>query len=279
MKLVFCCVVLFSFSSLIFAEGTAKKAAKAADEVVATVNGSSIMKSEFDELYNQNLLFLSNKRVTKEKVLNDIIDQRLGVERAKKIKLEQNPVVKAKMEEVLYHALISKDLEGEFAKITVADKEVEEYYRANKEYRTAHILLRVPVNPSKEQTDAAFTQIFKIYEDVKKDPNSFVSLANKYSQSTANVNGGDIGFQPPTRLDPIYYEAIKGQAPGYIASPIRTQFGYHIVKVLEVKEFKDINVDVYKKIIYDIKRDSILEKYFKTNRSSAKIKINNKYLN
>ena len=76
------------------------------DPVVATVNGIKVLKSELDKSYYQNLLFVSDKVVTKEKVLNDIINKLLGVQRAKKGKLDKDPTVKEKMEDVLYHAQI-----------------------------------------------------------------------------------------------------------------------------------------------------------------------------
>ena len=60
--------------------------------------------------------------------------------------------------------------------------------------------------------------------------------------------------------------------------PVRTQFGYHVIKILAKREAKDINQQLYKKIVYDIKRDKILEDYFKEVRSAAEVKINKEYL-
>jgi peptidyl-prolyl cis-trans isomerase C len=85
--------------------------ALADDPVVATVNGEKILKSTLDQSYQQNLLFLSNKKVTREKVLDDLISRELGVQKAKANKLDKDPVILSKMEDILYHAQISKDLE------------------------------------------------------------------------------------------------------------------------------------------------------------------------
>ena len=62
--------------------------------------------------------------------------------------------MKSKMEDVLYHAQLSKDLENSFTKISVSDEDVERYYKQNPEYRSAHILLREG-NPSTEEIKAA----------------------------------------------------------------------------------------------------------------------------
>lgn len=246
------------------------------DKVVAVVNGEKIFLSELMSSFNQNKLFLSQKKITKEKVLEDLINRRLGIQKAKKQKLEQNSVVKEKMDDILYHAMVSKDLEPRLQKITVSDSEVQEYYKENKEYRTAHILFRLPAVSSKNQIQAALAKAAEIYKEVSKKPDQFGQLANKYSQSTASIQGGDLGFQPPIRLAPEYFEAIKGQKEGFISKPVRTQFGYHIIKVLGVKDFAQINKDLYKKIIYDMKRDKILNAYFEQQRNKAKVSINKK---
>lgn len=244
------------------------------DPAVAIVNGVTIKKSELDKTFDQNLLFVSDKVVTKEKVLNDLINKILGVQRAKKGGLDDNPEVKTKMEDVLYHAQISKDLEPELKKIVVTDEDVKKYYAETPEYRTAHILLRVKAKPSKNEALAAQEQAFKIYNTLKKSPDKFAELANRYSQSSAAPNGGDLGFQPAMRLAPEYFKAIKDKPNGHITEPIRTQFGYHIIKVLAKKEFDSINMAMYKKIVYDKKRDSIMQDYFKGLQKNANIKIN-----
>lgn len=254
---------------------TISSGAFAQEQVAATVNGTKITKDELDQAYQQNLLFLSNKKVTKEKVLEDLISRTLGIQKAKKVGIDKDPVVTAKLEDILYHALISKDLEGELKKIPeISDGEVKDFYSKNKEYRTAHILYRLRAQPSPEEVKKAFEQSTAVYAELQKTPEKFSELANKLSQTTTAPTGGDIGFQPPTRLAPEYFEAINGKSVGFISKPIRTQFGFHVIKVLAVKEFDKISKDMYKKIIYDIKRDAILENYFKSLRQSANITIN-----
>ena len=242
-------------------------------EVVATVNGFSITRGELEKSYSQNLLYVSNKKVTRKSVLNNLINRILGIERAKATKLQNNLTVKKKMEDVLYHAQISKDLEPLLKKITVSDKDVAQYYRSNPEYRTANILLRVRPQPEEKEWKAALLQAKKIYVALRKNPKKFAEYANQYGQSNTAPQGGDLGFQPTVRLAPEYWRAIKGKGKGYISPPVRTQFGYHIIKVLAIKNFKSINVPLYKKIVYDLKRDKIMQQYFARMRNNAQIKL------
>lgn len=248
------------------------------DPVVAVVDGIKITKSELDKTYHENLMFVSDKMVTKDKVLNDLINRRLGIKRAKKASLDKDPIVKRKMDDIMYHAQISKDLEPRLKKIVVTEPDVDKYYKSFPEYRTAHILFRVRTKPEAEENKAALNQALKVYNTLKKKPEAFAELANKFSQSSTAPNGGDMGFQPAIRLAPEYFKAIKGKKKDHITSPIKTQFGYHIIKVLGVKSVKSINNALYKKIVYDKKRDAILDNYFRELRAKANIKINKQML-
>lgn len=247
---------------------------QAAQDVVATVNGQSITRKEFEEYHKQNLRFVSGRKVNREASLDDLINRQLGIQRARKTGLDKNPVVAAKMEDILYHAQISKDLEGELAKITVSDEEVQKYYADNKEYRTSHILFRLPIQPSADEVKAAMEAADKAYQEVSKNPDAFAAVAAKSSQASGAPVGGDLGFQPPPRLAPEYFAAIKNQKNGFITRPVRTQMGYHVIRLTGVKSYDQIDKNLYKKIIYDQKRDALIADYFRNLQKGANIKIN-----
>lgn len=266
-------------SSATFAEGTKTSPPNGnAEAVVAIVNGVEIKKGQLDLAFQDNLMFVSNKIVTREKVLNDIIAREIGIKKAKEAGLQNDLIVKSKMEDVLYHAQISKDLEKKLQAIVVTEKEAQEYYAKNKEYRTAHILFRVSVTPEKAEVEEAMKMALSIYKQLQNKPQTWPELANKYSQSSTAPVAGDLGYLPAVKYAPEYFKAINNKNVGYISPPVRTQFGYHIIKVLGVKEFKDVDPALYKKIVYDQKRDRILDDYFDGLRKSAKIKINKEYL-
>lgn len=248
------------------------------EAIVATVNGVNISKGQLDQAFEQNLMFVSDKIVTKEKVLNDILSREVGIKKAKEEKLQDDPIVKQKMEDVLYHAKISKDLEKPLQAITVTDKEAQDFYAKNKEYRTAHILFRIRVAPDQAESEEAVRKSLEVYRKLQAKPQDWAELANKYSQSATAPAAGDMGYVPSFQYAPEYFNAINGKKIGYITPPTRTQFGIHIIKVLGVKEWKDVDPAIYKKALYDKKRDKILEDYFAELRKSAKITINKEFL-
>lgn len=264
MKYLAFTLILFSINAV----------AKTKDPVIATVNDEKILKSEFDKTYQQTLLFVSNKKVTKESVLNDLINRELGIQRGYSQKIDKDPVVKNKIDDIVYHAQISKDVEGKLQQIKVTDKDVENYYKTHKEYKTAHILYRLKAVPSAEDVKAAFKQSIDVYNEVKENPDKFTEMAQKLSQTNVAQSGGDLGYQPPTRYAPEYFEAIQGKPVGHITKPIRTQYGFHVIKVLGIKDYSKIDKNLYKKIIYDQKRDEIIAQYHADLRKKAKISVN-----
>ena len=75
----------------------------------------------------------------------------------------------------------------------------------------------------------------KIYKEVKEGGN-FASLARKYSTCPSKEKGGDLGWFGPGQMVKEFEEATKRLGYGAISKPVRTQFGYHIIKKTGVKE-------------------------------------------
>ena len=118
----------------------------------------------------------------------------------------------------------------------------------------------------------------KIYRELQANNDKFAELAAKYSQSENAETGGDIGFQPKVRLAPEYFRAIHNHPEGHITSPVRTQFGYHIIKNMGKLKIDAIDKNLYRKIVYDQKRDLLIQEYFNNLQKNASIKIEKKYL-
>lgn len=249
------------------------------DSVVAEVNGKKILKSTLLKYHTQNLNFVKgSKKVTLESSLNDLINRTVGIDEGKAKGVDKRADVIKKMNDIIYHATISDELAPLLQKITVSDNDVKEYYKDFPEYKTSQILLRLRTQPSKEEVKNTLDKAVGLYNEAIKNPETFDSLVQRFSQTTTAITGGDLGYQPRTRLTLEYFEAINGKKPGSITNPFRSQFGIHIVKVLGVKTFKQIDMELYKKIVYDVKRDKILEDYFADKRKKAKVKVYTKEL-
>lgn len=249
------------------------------DPIVAEVNGTTIRQSTLLKYHEQNLKFVqSNKDTSIEASLNQLIDRAIGIKAAKSAGIQKDPEVVKKMNDILYHAYISKQLTSKLQSITVTEKDVREYFNKYPEYKTSQILLRLRAIPSPEEVGQTLELANNIYKDAKQNPDNFSELAKKYGQTSTSLTGGDMGFQPRSRLSKEYFDTINGRNIGFISKPIRTQYGIHIIKVTGKKEYSEIDQNLYKSIIHNQKRDEIMNNYFEAQRKAAKIKINKENL-
>ncbi len=85
------------------------------------------------------------------------------------------------------------------------------------EFRASHILV-------KDQATAE-----KLYERVKKGE-SFESLARQYSTCPSKSKGGDLGWFGEGKMVAPFENAVRRMPNGTVSRPVRTQFGYHIIK-------------------------------------------------
>ncbi|MCG8564405.1 MAG: SurA N-terminal domain-containing protein [Desulfobacterales bacterium] len=122
-------------------------------------------------------------------------------------------------------------------KVAVTDAQVSDYYQQNIEtYKTPekvearHILIRVEEDAADDAVEAARKKALDVYEKAAKGED-FAELAKKYSQGPSKDSGGYLGsFARNTMVKPFADKAFAMKA-GEISKPVRTQFGWHLIKV------------------------------------------------
>ncbi len=251
---------------------------------LARVNDKVITLEEFNNKYQENLKFFRYKVPTKRNVLEDLIKRDLGVQEAKKLGLEKDPEVIERVNTVLYHSLLDKKLASKFEAIQITDKEVGEYYQNNPEIRTSHIFVQVRFDATPAQDKAAQSKIKKIQniltEALKNGKQTFAEIARMYSEGVAAAAGGDIDYQTKDKLDPAYYQSsVSLKKVGAVGDIVRSQFGYHIIKLTGIKDLKDVDKGHYKRIIFDEKREKFFEAYMDEIRKKSKVVVNYNLLN
>lgn len=127
----------------------------------------------------------------------------------------------------------------EFSKqITVSDEEVADFYTANlARYQTPetvearHILLKVADDATDEEDAEALKRAEEIYAQAKADGRDFAELAKEFSEGPSAENGGYLGaFERGSMVKPFADKAFAMNA-GEISEPVRTRFGWHVIKV------------------------------------------------
>jgi peptidyl-prolyl cis-trans isomerase SurA len=107
------------------------------------------------------------------------------------------------------------------------------YHRKMEYIRASHILVQLNDNMSEAEKSAAYNKAMEIIGLVPVAP--FDSLARQYSNDpSAKNNGGDLGYFTAGRMVDEFEDACYALMPGeYTQKPVQTQFGYHIIKVIE----------------------------------------------
>lgn len=267
---------LFAAAAAVICIGAigASPAARAATEL-AKVNSTVITLEDFNKKYRENLKFFQFRAPTKEGVLDDLIKRELGIQEAKKEGLDKDPEIIDRMNTVLYHALLDKKLSKEFEAIHVTDDEAKAYYAKNPEIRTSHIFVAVKPDAKAKEIDDARIRINKILNDqLKPGKMSFAEVAQRWSEGAAAPMGGDIDYQTKDKLDPNYYKAAMALSIGQnTAEPVRSQFGWHIIKLVAKRNWDDADKAQIKRLVFDERRTDIYEKFMVQLKTKNKVAV------
>lgn len=265
--------------SAVFTSLLAVTALEAATEL-ARINNRVISLEEFNKRYQENLKFFQHRAPTKAAVLDDVIKRELGIQEAKRQGVDKDPEVIDRMNTVLFNALLEKQLGKEVEKIFVSDDEARSFYDKNPEVRTSHIFIGVAPGATKAQEKEALERIQSIQKDyLRPGKMSFAEVAQRHSEGVAAAMGGDIDYQGKDKLDPAYYEAaLRLKTPGQVSGVVRSQFGYHLIKLTAVRPWGDVDKAAIKRLVFEEKRAQLFDAYMKKLRSQAKVAIRSELL-
>lgn len=240
---------------------------------LAKINNTVITVDEFNKRFQENLRYFQIKAPTKQAVLDDLIKRELGIQEAKKLGLDKDPEIADRINTVLYHALLEKKLSKDLEKIHITDDEAREYYKRNPEIRTSHIFVSLPISASEDAEKKALAKIKEIQTKyIAPNKMSFSEVAQKFSEGPTAALGGDLDFQTRERLDPTYYdEAVKLGSPGKVSGIVRSQFGFHIIKLTGLRRWDEANKPKIKQLVFEEKRTKMFENYMNQLKKQAQI--------
>ncbi len=180
-----------------------------------------------------------------DRFVDELVKKELLYQEAKKKGYEKDPEYQKKVEEFKKLTLISLLLEKEIEeKAKATDKDVKDYYESHKSEMTTGSQIRASHILVKSEDEAK-----KILEQVKKG-GDFAKIAKEKSIDTGSAkNGGDLGFFSKGQMVPEFEQAAFSLKEGEIAGPVKTRFGYHIIKVTARKEGKPLEFDKIKDLL------------------------------
>ena len=215
---------------------------KPSETVLVSFRGGEITLEEFNK--SREDPDHKNKYKTKEKLLENMLNEKILVQRAREIGLEEDENVssqiKAAIEQIrkereekikinIHQALVDAVMKVEiYDKVKLSEEEIEEYYKENKEdfikdeeYHLRHILVE-----RQEEAEAVLKKI--------RGGADFAELAKEKSLCPSREKGGDLGFITRGMTIKPFEDAGFDLKPGEISEVVKTEFGYHIIKLEEV---------------------------------------------
>jgi peptidyl-prolyl cis-trans isomerase C len=215
--------------------------AEDANPVLAKVNGSEIRQSDV-ALAEEELgpsLAQMDPATKKDNVLAFLIDMKIVAKAAEDKKIEDRPDFKARLTFTRNRLLMDNLLAAE-GKAATTDEAMKKVYdeaakqiAGEQEVHARHILV--------ETEDQA-----KAIEAELKKGADFAELAKSKSKDPGASDGGDLGFFTKDQMVPEFANVAFSLEPGKISDPVKTQFGWHIIKVEEKRNRKAPDFDQVK---------------------------------
>ncbi len=238
------------------------------DPVVARVNGQAITRSQVEAVYVTlpPQMQQAPLDVVMPALINEIVARKLINEAAEKAKLDGDAKVKEQLksarEVVLQQAFLERTVTKE-----MTDERLKQRYNEliksqppRDEVHARHILV------------ASEADAMAALADVQKG-SDFTEVSKKRSTGPTATSGGDLGFFTKEQMVPEFAEAAFALQPGQVTQkPVKTQFGWHIIKVEArrvapppafedvAEEIRDVMVrEIIEKTVNDLKKNAKIE--------------------
>lgn len=206
------------------------------EEILMTIGDVPVSKEEFIRIYKKNNTVNPDGQAEESKSVEEYLDLFVNF-KLKVIEAENqglDTLASFKKELSGYRKQLAKSY---FVDESVVDSLIEEaYLRLQSEVRASHILFTLDANAAPEDTLRVYKKAMSIRKYLLKGKD-FAELANAESQDpSADRNGGDLGYFTAFRMIYPFESAAYNTPVGEISMPVRTRFGYHVIKVTDKRE-------------------------------------------
>ena len=266
-------------------------------EVLFTIDGKPYYTDEFIRVYNKNLdLVKDESQKDLDQYLDLFVGYKLKVNKANKLGLQNNTQYQNELKS--YRVQLAKNYTTD-SKVT---KELvdEGYSRLLKEINASHILITVNENADPADTLVAYNKALGIRDRILKGED-FGTVAQEVSQDpSAKENKGNLGYFTSFRMVYAFENGAYKTPVGRISMPVRTRFGYHLIKVNDIRDNRgEVSVahimilktkdgvdvpaakntieDVYKKLQQGEKFDELAKQFSEDKSSSSKGGVLNRF--
>ncbi|MCY1073646.1 peptidylprolyl isomerase [Archangium lansingense] len=180
--------------------------------------------------------------------------------RMKLVQLKVTPKVKVSEEDL-------KAAYTQYTKMESGDAEVH----------ARHILVQVDAKATPEQVEAGRKKALTLAEEARKPGVDFSELAKKKSEGPSAADGGDLGFFRRGVMVPAFERVAFALKEGEVSEPVRTQFGWHVLKVeerraVDVAPFEQVKGELENRLKMQ-KTEKFVEQYVQELRQNASVEV------
>ena len=226
-------LVTFSFAALVACQGgtsdTSKTTAKKDAKVLAEVNGVSITSEDFDrEVKNlpDYLRAMADTPQVRKEMIETLVMRELVLQQAKKDGIDKSKEVEEKMADLRKRVIVDTFLKKKVeADSNVSDEELKKFYeqnldkfKAGDQIRASHILVK-----TEDEAKAVQAQL--------KGGAKFEDVAKAKSVDSSAAKGGDLGWFGKGSMVPVFEQTAFALKDGETSGIVKSEFGYHIIKV------------------------------------------------
>lgn len=276
--------LIFNPSSILADEGTSATETNPEDietilspeTILASFREQTITLGEFNQIWEE-VPEDYKLQLDKNLVLDQMISEKLLIQEAKYMGLEEDNDVLEQIKKITEQILVQVLIEREILdKIKVNDEEVLEYYEQNKdgftEKEQVH-LYNILLETEEEAQD--------VLEQLEAG-GDFSEIAIEKSAGPSATQGGDLGYLTRGTIIPEIEEVVFALELEELSEVIKTDFGFHILKITEkkpetVKALEEVKEDIIQTLLPD-KQKEAFENFLEELKSKSEIEINEEAL-
>ena len=246
------------------------------ETILASFGGQTITLGEFNQLWEE-VPKEYKLQLDKSMVLDQVISEKLLIQEAKNMGLEKdNDVleqIKKMTEQILVQVLIEREI---LDKVDVNDEEISEYYEENKvsftEKEQIH-LYNILLESEEEAQD--------ILEQLKAG-GDFSEITKEKSTGPSAAQGGDLGYLTKGTIIPEIEEVVFALEVEELSEVVKTDFGFHILKITEkkpetVKALEEVKEEIIQTLL-PTKQKEAFDNLLEELKGKVEIEINEKLL-
>lgn len=152
--------------------------------------------------------------------------------------------------------------------------------------RAAHIFLAVNDSDPEKTDSVVKAKAYNVYNEIKKDGSNWEVIVRKYSDDKGSaVNEGLLSPFKVNQIVPEFITVVKGLQPKEISEPVKTNYGYHIIRLIAtsgVKDIEDEHENIKKRVEKDMRakvsEEVVLNRFKKENKFKEYVKVKDAFI-